>query len=129
MMETQYEVQNENNDNDNNIDYDYDYDGGYEIQDNFFTDILGGYEINCSNADENINNILGGNESDEDINISNENESNENFDNYEYLYGENLQSSNLQSYDENEILDGGYESANSVKSIVSNHSKVSSIEN
>ena len=90
---------------DNN--YDYDYDGGYEIQDNFFTDILGGYEINYSNADEIINNILGGNESDEDINISNENESNENFNNYEYLYGGNSQSSILQSDIENEILDGG----------------------
>ena len=98
MMETQYEVQNENNDYD--YDYDYDYDGGYEIQDNFFTDILGGYEINCSNADEIINNILGGNESDEDINISNENESNENFNNYEYLYGGD-------SIQDNEQVSGG----------------------
>ena len=71
---------------DNN--YNYNYDGGNEIEDTFFTDIIGGYELNNYTADEIVNNILGGNDSESDDyeNIYGGDNNLEYQENYKYLY-------------------------------------------
>ena len=90
--------------------YDYNYDGGYELENKIFTDILGGgYELNDSIADEIVNNILGGNESESEYqNIYGGNNDLEYQEDYEYLYGgDNKQISEEEDNEAHNI--GGYD--------------------